>query len=131
MPEGGAAKALPLVMQGAGAAKSGGGGGKGGGSGGISPEQKALAQFTMGQQLLKQRSAFANSGLGPSTMSSYEGAGPRLAAAQQEAQQSDANQLQQQQQQDQLLKLAQQAQGQQGFGAGASAGLSNTGGTAA
>jgi hypothetical protein len=64
-------------------------------------------------------------------MSSFEAAGPRFAEAQQEAQQSDRNQLFQQQQQDQLLQLAQQAQGQQGFGAGASAGLSNVGGRAA
>ena len=124
---------MPLVMQGASAAKGAGGGkgGGGGGGGGNTAEQKALAQYTMGQQLLKQRSAWANSGLGPSTMSSYEAAGPRFAEAQQEAQTSASNALRQQQQQDQLLQLAQQAQGQQGFGAGASQGLSNVGGTQA
>ena len=124
------------------------GGGKGGsgfqspffnaGPGGVSPEQAALGQYTLGQNLLRDRTTFANTGTGASTMATEEAGGARLGEAEQLAQISNRNQqaaaqiaTQDFQQQQALAKLAQQQAQQAGFGAGASTpgGLGTSGGS--
>ena len=82
----GAISALSSVGQ-----KAGGGGGKGGGGGGVSPQEAALAQYTMGQKELAINSQFANQGLGASTMKTYESSGPLFGEAMQLAGISDQN----------------------------------------
>lgn len=91
-------------------------GAKGGSSGGgISPQQAALAQYSAGQQELASNTAFANQGLGASTMGSYADAGANMGAAMAAAGMSDANAAAQNQvNQAQLQQLASSA----GFGAG-------------
>ena len=95
------------------------------GPGGVSPEQAALAQYTLGQNLLRDRTAFANTGTGASTMATEEAGGARTGEAESLAQMSNRNQqaaaqiaTQDFQQQQALAKLVQQAQQQSGFGAG-------------
>ena len=61
-------------------------------SGGITPQQQDLAQYTLGQYLTGNNSAFASSGTGQSTMAT-QGAGVALRTeAQQQGQMSDADQ---------------------------------------
>ena len=106
---------IGLGLQGAQAAGGGkGGGGGGGGSGGLSPQEAALAQYTMHQGLLKSQYEFGKTGTGISTMATQASGGPRLAAALQGAGISDQNQAQQGQG---LQQLAQQ----QGSAAGTTA----------
>ena len=119
-------------------------GGKGGGGasfpffnagpGGVSPEQAALAQYTLGQRELASRSTFANTGTGASTMATEEAGGARLGEAEQLAQISNRNQqaaaqiaTQDFQQQAALTKLAEQQAQQSGFGAGVGSGSFGTG----
>jgi hypothetical protein len=69
-------------------------GGKSGSAGSpstLSPQQASLAEFTMGQNMLKNNSAFANSGTGLSTMKSYADAGAQFGGAQQAAGLADQN----------------------------------------
>jgi hypothetical protein len=69
-------------------------GGKGGSAGSpstLSPQQASLAEFTMGQNMLKNNSTFANSGTGMSTMKSYADAGAQFGGAQQAAGLADQN----------------------------------------
>lgn len=134
------------------------GGGKGGGGqqypyfqspGGVTPEQQALAEYTMGQDMVQQGSQFANTGTGMSTMATQAGAvGPAFTEAASLAQSSDANQqammkaqqvgeqinnqniTNQSNQLSQLSNLAKQLTGSQtqaGFSNTVSQGLSNLG----
>lgn len=63
-------------------------------AGGVTPEQQALAQYTMGQDMVSQGSQFANAGTGMSTMATQgAGVGPAFTRAASLAQSSDANQM--------------------------------------
>jgi len=75
---GASALAGPLLSAGKSAASGGKGGG---GGGGVSPQQAALAQYTMGQQELATSSNFANQGMGLSTNKTFAEAGPQMGAA--------------------------------------------------
>jgi len=61
-------------------------------SGGITPEQTALTQYTLGQNLLADESQFASSGTGESTMKTQATGGARLGAAEEAGKISDINQ---------------------------------------
>ena len=61
-------------------------------SGGITPEQQALTQYTLGQNLLADESQFASSGTGESTMKTQATGGARIAKAEQAGKISDINQ---------------------------------------
>ena len=111
----GALSAASSIGQKAGSGKGGGGSG-----GGISPQQAALAQYTMGQQELKIASNAASSGLGASTMKTYEQAGPQFGAAMEMAGQSDANAAS-------LQQLAQAAQNQNTSNNAFGSGFNSTG----
>jgi hypothetical protein len=130
----------PMMMKGASSmmgGKGGGGGGMGGGKGGggagsgPSPEQAALAQYTYGENLIKNRASF---NMGPSTMESMAAAGSKNQWALQMAQAGDQNMAAQNQAGSQLSQLAnqqgQQQQGNQdfasGFGSTQSGGGGNT-----
>jgi hypothetical protein len=99
-----------------------GGGGKGGGSGGVSPQEAALAQYTLGQKDLQSASASANFGTPMSTMHTQADTGNVTGWAQEMAAMSDANQAAQNAQSQQslsgLLSLAQQAGGLGGLAGG-------------
>jgi hypothetical protein len=108
---------MPIAKAGMSMASSkggGGGGGKGGGGGGAgsgpSPQQAALAQYTYGENLLKNRAQFQ---MGPSTMETMAAAGSKNQWALQMAQAGDQNMQAQNQASSQLSQLANQ-QGQQG-----------------
>ena len=51
------------------------------GGGGVSPQEAALAQYTMGQQMLKNNTNFASSGTGLSTMKTMSNAGALMGGA--------------------------------------------------
>src|SRR5262245_1489131 len=89
-----------------------------GGGGGISPEQAALAQFHLGQDLLHARSTFAGTGTGASTMATQAAGGARLKEALELARASNANQQAAAQQQQQLQGATDQSQEDQRFQAG-------------
>lgn len=92
--------------------------------GGVSPQQAALAQYTMGQNILKNNTAFANEGLGDSTMKTMSNAGAALGGAEQLAGISDQEAATQQSaNQSNLGSLAQSA----GFGSN-QGNFGNTGG---
>ena len=61
-------------------------------SGGITPEQQALTQYTLGQNLLADESQFASSGTGESTMKTQATGGARIGAAEEAGKISDVNQ---------------------------------------
>jgi hypothetical protein len=86
-------------------------GGGSSGSSGNSPQQAALAQYTAGQQVLAQKSAAANSGLGASTMNTYRQSGSNILEALSASQMADQNAANQQ-------SLQQLAQSNQGFNQG-------------
>lgn len=96
----------------AGSKAAGSAGNKGGGGGGVSPQEAALAQYTMGQNILKNDSMFASSGTGVSTMKTMENAGAELGGAKELASISDTNAAAQQQVNNSLTNLASSA----GFG---------------
>lgn len=106
-----------------------GGGGGGGQQVGLTPQEVALAEYTKGQQILKNNSMFASSGTGMSTNKAFENAGAELGAAESIAGISDAASATNfQNNQSALNQLAQSAGFSQGFGStGGSFG--NTGGT--
>jgi hypothetical protein len=79
-----------------------------GGPGGISPQQAALAEYTMQQGELLQRNTAGTQGIGASTMATQMASGPVTGAAVQSAKLSDANQ----QAQYQELQTINQAQSQ-------------------
>lgn len=100
-----------------------GAGGKGGSSGGqASPEQAALAQYHLGENLLAARSGFAGTGTGESTMATMASAGARNQWAKEMSKAADKNEQLQNQANTQLQQLAQQNQENQGFQAGSSPG---------
>jgi hypothetical protein len=124
-----ASMAMPM-MKGATSLISSAAGGKGGSSstaGGVSPQEAALAQYTMGQSILHNNAAFAHSGTGASTMNTYANTGPQFQAALTMAGMADQNAAAQQQvnqsQQAPLDQLAQSA----GFGS-TGGNFGNTGG---
>jgi hypothetical protein len=61
-------------------------------AGGITPDQQALAQYGLGQNLLASGSQFGESGLGDSTMATQAATGARTAEAQVQGGLSDADQ---------------------------------------
>lgn len=67
------------------------GGGKGGGTASVSPQEAALAEYTRGQNILKNNSMFASSGTGLSTMKTFANAGAGIGAEQQLAGIADTN----------------------------------------
>lgn len=76
-------------MTGAMSGLMGGGGGKGGSSsGGISPEQMALAQYTYGQNVMKNAGDFGTRGMGHSTGVTQADAGAAMGEAKQMAEMS-------------------------------------------
>lgn len=95
------------------------GGGKGGGGGqqnapsGISPQEAALAQYTMQQGLVQSAFDFGNTRTGISTMSTQRAGGARTAAALKGAQLSDQNQAAIGTAQQSLAQTAGTAAGQQ------------------
>lgn len=112
----------PLAQAGIGAATSGKGGGSSHPQGGVSPEQEALAQYTYGQDLLRARSGYADTGTGASTMATQASGGARNKMAKSLAGASDVNQQLQIAAQTQLQQLAQQNEQNQGFAAGSQGG---------
>lgn len=108
----------PIMGMAGKAAQAGGGKGGGGGSSGPSPEQAALAQYHLGQNLLAARSGFANTGTGASTMSTQTANSARFKFAKEMAKASNANDVANAQANTQLQQLAQQNQENQGFQAG-------------
>ena len=61
------------------------------GGGGLSPQEAALMQYTMGQNILANNSRFASSGMGLSTNKTFANAGAAIGAAAKGAQISDQN----------------------------------------
>jgi hypothetical protein len=57
----------------------------------LSPQQAALAEFTMGQQMLNNNSKFASSGTGLSTMKTLSNAGAQIGGATEAAGLADKN----------------------------------------
>jgi hypothetical protein len=99
-----------------------GGGGGGGGGGGVTPQEAALAQYTMQQEELQRAATFANTGTSHSTMNTWASGGPRIAEAMQLAGLSDKNQSV-------LGNLAQQQAQTEGAAAGKLASSQGGGGT--
>jgi hypothetical protein len=101
-----------------------GAGGKGGGhqQSGPSPEQAALAQYHLGENLVAARSGFAGTGTGASTMATQASEGARNQWALEMSHAADKNQQLQNAANSQLQQLAQQQQENQGFQAGSQGG---------
>ena len=110
------------------AASSGGGkGGGGGGSSGPSTEQAALAQYHYGENLLLDRSNFANTNTGASTMATQASEGARNQFGKEMAKAADKNAALQASANQSLQQLAQQQQGSSDFASGAGAAQSGFG----
>lgn len=110
-------------------------------SGGVTPEQEALADYGLNQDLLKQGSEFANTGTGMSTMATQGAGGAEIGKALSLAKSSDADeaayeqasQVQQGNLSTSLNSLANQQSQQSAtsdYAAGASSVGGNTGATA-
>jgi hypothetical protein len=105
------------ALQSAGGAKGGSGGAGLGNT--ASPEQAALAQYHLGQNLLNAREGYASTGTGASTMATQAAGGARNQFALEMSKYADQNLALSQQANSQLNQLAQQQGDQQAFGAGA------------